>query len=134
MPRFYFEKLVRDKVLTRSLDDPKVLHVEYRLLGALDGKREIIKKIIEETNEIPVLSELTDEVVGEIADVQATVDALCKAYGISRVKLAEAVEKKADKNGSFDKNAFIEYVDLADDSEWVDIFRAQPDKYREDEL
>ena len=39
--------------------------------------------------------------------------------------------KKQDKSG-FDKRHYIKYHDLADDSKWVDIFRAQPDKYREE--
>ncbi|HRN90289.1 MAG TPA: hypothetical protein PK265_02765 [Candidatus Saccharibacteria bacterium] len=134
MPRFYFEKLVRDKILDRSLDDAEVLHVEYRLLGEIDKKQELIKKIIEEVDEIPITPELTDDVLGEIADVQATVDALCKAYGITKNQLTVAIEKKADKNGGFEKGAYIEYVDLSDKSEWVDIFRKQPDKYREEEL
>ncbi|RKV92728.1 MAG: DUF1653 domain-containing protein [Candidatus Saccharimonas sp.] len=39
--------------------------------------------------------------------------------------------KKQDKGG-FDKRHYIKYHDLADDSKWVKIFRAQPEKYREE--
>lgn len=39
--------------------------------------------------------------------------------------------KKQDKGG-FDKRHYIKYHDLVDDSKWVNIFRAQPEKYREE--
>ena len=39
--------------------------------------------------------------------------------------------KKQDKGG-FDKRHYVTYHDLADDSKWVEIFRAQPEKYREE--
>ena len=41
------------------------------------------------------------------------------------------MRKKQDKGG-FDKRHYIKYHDLADDSKWVKIFRAQPEKYREE--
>lgn len=132
MPRFYFEKLVRDKILERCLEDPKVLHTEYATLGDIALKQELVKKVLEEAAEVPIVPEANDDVVGEIADIQAVLDALRKAYGISKEALDAAVQKKADKNGAFDDAIYIDYVDLADDSEWVETFRQQPDKYREE--
>lgn len=131
MPRFYFEKLVRDKVLDRCLDDPKVLRTEYEKLAPIALKKALIDKIHEEAAEIPVQDELDDDVLSEIADVQAVVNALCNTYGISREQLAEAVARKEAKNGGFANGAYIDYVDLNEASEWVDIFCQQPDKYRE---
>lgn len=134
MPRFYFSKLIRNKILQRSLDDPKVLKVEYRTLDDAGYISELVKKVHEEADEIPLNGKLTDEVISEIADVQAVIDALVEAYNIPAEDLEAAKAKKQEKNGAFDERIYIDYVDLADDSEWVGIFRAQPDKYREEKI
>jgi predicted house-cleaning noncanonical NTP pyrophosphatase (MazG superfamily) len=130
MPRFYFRKLVRDQVLQRCLDDPKV-KTDYRILDPTAFKKELVAKIHEETDEIPIIDEPDNEVLSEIADVQAVIDALIESYGFTKEDIAAAQAKKAEKNGVFEKQAYIEKVDLDDDSEWVEIFRKTPDKYKE---
>ena len=130
MPSFYFKKLVRDQVLQRCLDDPKV-RTEYHVLTPNDFKKELIAKIHEESNEIPVLDEGNGEVLSEIADVQAVIDGLTDAYGYTKEQVAEAQAKKAAKNGAFEGRAYITKVDLDDDSEWVDYFPKSPEKYEE---
>jgi len=130
MPSFYFRKLVRDKVLQRCLDDPKV-HTTYRTLDLAEYKKELLAKVHEETDEIPVLDEKDDEVLSEIADVQAVVDALISSYGYTKDEVTAAQMKKQEKNGAFDDRAYIEKVDLEDDSEWIEYFRNAPEKYEE---
>jgi len=130
MPSFYFRKLVRDQVLQRCLDDPKV-KTQYRILDPVEFKKELITKIYEEAAEIPILTETNDEVLSEIADVQAVVDSLIEAYGYTKEDVVFAQNKKAAKNGSFEKRAYIEKVDLDETSEWAAYFRQSPDKYEE---
>ena len=36
------------------------------------------------------------------------------------------------KNGGYANKYFVEYVTLADDSEWIEIFLQLPDKYQEE--
>lgn len=132
MPRFYFEKLVRDKILPRTIDDPEVLHVEYQQLEGVGRAAALIKKIHEEADEIPALEAPDADAKAELADVRAVVKALQKQWGISDEELDEIEAAKTEKNGGFDNGDYIEYVDLSDDSEWVERFRAQPDKYREE--
>lgn len=130
MPSFYFRKLVRDKVLQRCLDDPEVT-TTYRTLDPMEYKQQLIEKIHEEAAEIPVLATADDEVLSEIADVQAVLDALTKSYGYTKEDIAAARDKKEAKNGAFDDRAYIEKVDLSDGSEWIEYFRNAPDKYEE---
>ena len=130
MPSFYFRKLVRDQVLQRCLDDPKVT-TGYRILDPIEFKKELVAKVHEETDEIPVLDTANDEVLSEIADVQAVIDSLVESYGYTKDDIATAQAKKAAKNGVFKDRAYIEKVDLTDDSEWTEYFRAAPDKYEE---
>ena len=130
MPTFIFKKLVRDQVLQRCLDDPKV-RTDYRILEPLEFKKELVAKIHEESDEIPVLEMGDDEVLSEIADVQAVIDSLIEAYGYTKEQVAAAQDHKAAKAGLFEKRAYIHSVDLDDDSEWVAYFRKSPEKYEE---
>jgi predicted house-cleaning noncanonical NTP pyrophosphatase (MazG superfamily) len=130
MPTFLFNKLVRDEVLQRCLDDPKV-RTDYRILEGEEYKKELIAKIHEETDEIPIRERGDEEVLSELADDQAAVDALRDAYGFTAEQVAEAQRAKLEKNGGFAVRAYIVSVELDDDSEWVGRFRAQPEKYVE---
>ena len=131
MPRFYFEKLVRDKVLDRCLEDPKV-KTTYRVLGNTEFVSELIKKVQEEAAEIPVKDSVDEEVLEEVADLRTAVKTLQNALGITDEDLEAVQQKKDDKNGVFEQRAYIEFVDLEEDSEWVEVFRKQPEKYREE--
>ena len=132
MIRFYLQKLVRDKVVKKCLDDPEVLHTEYRTLDKQAFRRELIRKVHEEADEIPLGDDQQDEALKELADLQEVVDALRQAFGFSIEQVQEEMARKKQDNGGFDNRHYIEYNDLVDNSKWVEIFRAQPEKYREE--
>ncbi len=132
MVRFYLQKLVRDKVVPNCLDDPDVVHTEYRELDSQEFRRELVCKVHEETNEIPLDDNQRDESLKELADLQEVIDTLRQDFGFSIEQVQEEMARKKQKKGGFDNRHYIEYNDLVDDSKWVEIFRAQPDKYREE--
>ena len=132
MVRFYLQKLVRDKVVPNCLDDPEVLHTEYRELDSQEFCRELVRKIHEEADEIPLGDKQRDESLKELADLQEVVDTLRQAFGFSIEQVQEEMARKKQDNGGFDNRHYIEYNDFTDDSRWVEILRAQPGKYREE--
>ena len=132
MIRFYLQKLVRDKVVKKCLDDEEVLHTEYRILDKQEFRRELLRKVHEEADEIPLNDDRRDESLKELADLQEVVDALRQDFGFSIEQVQEEMAHKKQDKGGFDKRHYIKYHDLADDSKWVEIFRAQPEKYREE--
>ena len=132
MIRFYLQKLVRDKVVKKCLDDEEVLHTEYRTLDKQEFRRELLRKVHEEADEIPLDDNQRDESLKELADLQEVVDALRQDFGFSIEQVQEEMSRKKQDKGGFDKRHYIKYHDLADDSKWVEIFRAQPGKYREE--
>lgn len=132
MVRFYLQKLVRDKVVPNCLDDPDVVHTEYRELDSQEFRRELVCKVHEETNEIPLDDNQRDESLKELADLQEVIDTLRQDFGFSIEQVQEEMARKKQKKGGFDNRHYIEYNDLVDDSKWVEIFRAQPEKYREE--
>lgn len=134
MPKFYFEKLVRDNVVDDCLVDPKVLETSYRVLEDGEYRQELIKKVSEEAAEIPLGETFNrEEALGEIADLQNVVDALREHYGFTENEVQMTGDEKTSKKGGFVQKHFIDHVVLADDSEWIAVLRQRPDKYREDE-
>ena len=132
MIRFYLQKLVRDKVVKKCLDDEEVLHTEYRILDKQEFRRELLRKVHEEADEIPLDDNQSDESLKELADLQEVVDTLRQDFGFSTEQVQEEMARKKQDKGGSDKRHYIEYNDLKDDSKWVKIFRAQPEKYREE--
>ena len=132
MVRFYLQKLVRDKVVKKCLDDEEVLHTEYRELDKQEFRRELLRKIHEEADEIPLGDNQRDESLKELADWQEVVDTLRQDFGFSIEQVQEEMARKKQDNGGFDNRHYIEYNDFIDDSRWVEILRAQPGKYREE--
>ena len=132
MIRFYLQKLVRDKVVKKCLDDEEVLHTEYRELNKQEFRRELLRKIHEEADEIPLDDDQRGESLKELADLQEVVDVLRQDFGFSVEQVQAEMACKKQSKGGFDKRHYIKYHDLDDDSKWVGIFRAQPEKYREE--
>ena len=132
MVRFYLEKLVRDKVVEKCKADPQVLHTEHHQLDHAAYRCELRRKIHEEANEIPLGEDRLEEALQELADVQAVLDALRDDFGFSPQQVQDAVAHKAAHAGGFQGRYYIAYNDLAEDSKWVEVFRAQPEKYREE--
>lgn len=134
MPRFYLEKLVRDKIVPNCETDDSVVHVSFRVLDGTELRREQVRKVIEEAEEVPLDDSNRQELLGEIADLQAIVNALRESAGFSGAEIDEAVSRKEGSKGGFDNRHYVDYVDLADDSPWIDVFRDQPHKYREEPI
>ena len=131
MPRFHFNKLVRDNIVQLCLDDPLVAETNYKVLGELEYKQALKDKIFEEVEEIPVREHRDDEVLGEIADLQTVLDHLRDVYDISDEEIKAEQQKKEDKKGAFKKRHYIEFVDCDESNPWTADFRKQPDKYPE---
>lgn len=134
MKRFHFEKLVRDKIVERNKSNPDVAHTEVRILNDIEYRQELVKKIVEESAEIPFQGNDREESLKELGDLQAVVDALRASLGISRQEVDDAVSAKEQEAGGFLLKHYIEYVDIVDSSEWVERFRSQPEKYREENV
>ena len=127
MPIFKFNKLVRSKLLN-----------EYNRLGQKvvikkltkdEHKRQLVKKLLEEVLEINF--DEPESIKDEIADVRQALDDLAEICGISEVDIKTAQQKKFDKKGGFSEGVFVETIRLAEDDEWIEYYRKNPDRYPE---
>lgn len=97
-------KLVRDKIpeiIKEHGEQPRI-----RILEAAEYKKELEKKLDEETAEYHDSKELE-----ELADILEVVYALCEADGHTRKELYQICEKKREKRGGFAGKIFLEGKD-----------------------
>jgi predicted house-cleaning noncanonical NTP pyrophosphatase (MazG superfamily) len=127
MPKFRFAKLVRDDIVDQRLAAGS--KPDYRILDKSEHVQELIKKIVEEAQEIPTAA--SGKLAEEIADVQQAVDDLREKLGVSSEEVAKAQQAKNEKAGAFKKGVYIESLEIDDDDEWVPYFRKNADRYPE---
>ncbi|MEI7689422.1 MAG: nucleoside triphosphate pyrophosphohydrolase [Candidatus Saccharibacteria bacterium] len=124
MPTFKLNKLVRDKLkgIYEGMDQKPT----YKKLSDIDHKTSLRDKIIEEASELDVSDEQS-RIIDEVADLRQILDDLVKLCDITedQVKLAQKI--KYDKKGGFIEGVFVDTIELADDDEWVEYYRKQPD-------
>lgn len=87
-------------------------------------------KLIEETKEL-AQSKNKENVIEELADVQEVIEALKSTLKIKDKEVEEKRKKKNDKNGSFSKKTYVDYLGLADNDPWLDYYLKNSDKYPE---
>lgn len=127
MPRFRFDKLVRDNIVESIIKSGG--KVKYRVLDKDKLKTELINKIVEEAKEIATA--IDDDLASEIADAQQAIDDLTRVYGLTPKNIKDAQNSKNNKAGAFKKAHFIEYVEVDDNNAWVEYYRKNPDRYPE---
>lgn len=134
MKRFYFQKLVRDKIVNNCLNDPEVTGIDWHILSENEYLEQLVKKVTEEVEEIPISKTQKSKALVELADLWTAYNALRDAIGFSQSEVDEAAQQKTAEKGDFSARHYIESVDLADQSDWVEILRKQPQKYPEQNL
>lgn len=115
---YRFEKLVRDKILAHLKQDGQVAH-RVRRLNNEEFVKSLIEKLREELEELETAKDKTD-MVSELADLQELVDELIKALNINSKKLEEKQGEKRKKNGGFKKRQYIGFVEVPEESKWID--------------
>jgi predicted house-cleaning noncanonical NTP pyrophosphatase (MazG superfamily) len=129
MPTFQLNKLVRDKL--REIYAGLNQKAKYKKLTPREHKRQLIRKITEEANEIDIDSSIS-EITGEIADLRQVLDDTMSLYGISEEQVKASQRISFDKKGGFIIGTYVETLELTDDDEWVDYYRKRPDIFPEE--
>jgi len=129
MPKFRLNKLVRDKLRDEytSLNQK----ASYRQLTTAEHGEALKHKIIEEVNEIS-LDASSEAIASELADVQQVLQDLMDAYGILASDVEELRKKKFDKKGGFSEATFVETLELESSDEWVEYYRKDPERFKEE--
>lgn len=127
MPRFTFNKLVRDKIVSQQIASGA--KPSYRRLDAQEHASALIAKLHEETDELAAAS--PENLAEEIADIQQVLDDLRSLHGIPQAAVTAAQARKLHANGGFSDGIFIDSVETAEDDRWTAYYRAHPERYPE---
>lgn len=129
MPIFKFEKLVRDGLpaeYERDGQKPDFVH-----LSTADHKRELIRKIGEEAQEVPIMQGHISDAVNEIADIQQALDDLIEVCGLDKAQIEQAMMEKRKRIGGFTAGIFVKTLELDERDEWTEYYRSRPDLFPE---
>ena len=102
-----FDKLVRDNI-------PEIIQNDgekpiFRILSNEEYWEYLLKKDIEELEEVR-LANSVDELKKELADKLELIKAMAKLNGFSLNDIIDEADKKALKNGGFEKRILLEKV------------------------
>lgn len=98
-----YNKLVRDNIPNICISNNQT--PKYRVLDDSEYQAALCKKLKEETKEYLISKDKE-----ELADILEVVEALAKFQGASLEELLKIKERKAEKNGKFEKKYFLESV------------------------
>ena len=128
MPKFLYNKLIRDHISDLATKDWAELDAEY-----IDGEKKVkalITKIGEESEEL--LNALSrEEKISELGDLQEIIDALCETLWISKDELIAAQTAKRTKKWWFSKWLYAHTMTVDEDHPRYKYFKENPDKYPE---
>lgn len=98
-----YRKLVRDNIPDICIKNNQI--PKYRVLDSAEYKKELCKKLKEETKEYLASGESE-----ELADILEVVETLAAMQGLSFDELIKIKDEKAKKNGKFENRYFLERV------------------------
>lgn len=128
MPKFQYNKLIRDQIYDLAIQDWASLDAEYitwdvKVLA-------LITKIAEESDEL--LKAMTrEDKIAELADLQEIIDALWSTLNISKEEVFKAQEFKKQKKWWFEKWLFAHSMTVNENHHRYQYFKDNSDKYPE---
>ena len=114
---FRLGKLVRDGIVAdmeRMGQKP-----EHSVLPEADRIAALQEKLLEESAEV------------DLPDLLEIIEELAKSEGKTLDDIRREQLAKRDKIGGFSAGSFVTTVTLEDTDEWVEYYRAEPDRYPE---
>jgi predicted house-cleaning noncanonical NTP pyrophosphatase (MazG superfamily) len=104
-----YKKLIRDRI--PEIMEEKGVKYGVRVLGDEEYKKELLKKIIEEAQEVLEVNGDKKELTKEIGDVLEIVDYLVSVFELDRKDIEKVRKGRKKSRGGFDKKLFLEYTE-----------------------
>ncbi|MCX6798425.1 MAG: nucleoside triphosphate pyrophosphohydrolase [Candidatus Falkowbacteria bacterium] len=104
-----YNKLVRDKIL--EIIKTSGQEAKARVLSEEEYRRELLKKLVEEANEVLAAGEDRPALTKEIGDVLTVIDYIIKAFYLSREEIETLKKFREETRGGFKERIFLESVE-----------------------
>jgi predicted house-cleaning noncanonical NTP pyrophosphatase (MazG superfamily) len=104
-----FNKLVRDRI--PEILAEKGVAFETTTLDDIGFSKELMKKLIEEANELVEARSSTEDLIKEIGDVYEVINAIVDTHNLDRSEIDRLQIERAQKRGKFEKKIFLVYTE-----------------------
>lgn len=130
MHRFLLNKLIRNNIV--SIFEKRGAVCKTEIVSDNGDFLELITQKISEELEEVFDSQSREELLIEVADFEEVFDIFKKVLDLKQEDIDAVRKAKTEQDGNFSDRIFAEYVDVPEtDTEDLEYFRAQPDKYPE---
>lgn len=129
MPKFWFRKLVRDKLPEVYVELGQ--KADIRRVKGDELWRELKRKFIEEASELPKTMDDKEALKTELGDLLRVLKDSAAHAGVDFAEIEKADSEKTAKKGGFLEGAYVETVETKDDDPWNDYFRKEPWRFPE---
>ncbi len=102
-------KLVRDRIL--EIIEQDGVAYESRILDEEEFKKQLLKKVVEEAQEVLDSNGNKDELVKELADLWEVIESIVKTFELDHEQIQEVKQHRHDLRGGFDNKIFLESTD-----------------------
>jgi len=104
-----YKKLVRDNIPEIIQKENKI--PKTRFLSNDEYKYELLKKLVEESNEVLGAREDKKDLIKELGDLLEVIDFAIKAFDLNKEEILTLKDKRKQERGGFDKQIFLESVE-----------------------
>lgn len=104
-----YNKLIRDRIV--EIIESDGLEYKTRVLEDAEFKQELLKKIVEESNEVLEAGNNREELVKEIGDVLEVIDAIVDAFELDKNEVEKVRLERKEKRGGFENRIFLEEME-----------------------
>lgn len=104
MKKVFYNKLIRDKIPEKLRNIHKAF--EIRKLDEDEFQKALLEKLKEESSGV-ANAQSREELIGELADLQAVMDEVKKNQGISLEEMDAVIKSNQDKKGGFDEKIWL---------------------------
>jgi predicted house-cleaning noncanonical NTP pyrophosphatase (MazG superfamily) len=102
-------KLVRDKIL--EIIKAEGVNYKSRILDDEEFKKELLKKLVEEANEVFHTNGDRKELLKELGDVWEVIESIIKTFEIEQSEIQKVKQERKDSRGGFDQKIYLEYTE-----------------------
>ena len=126
MIRFEFNKLIRNKLLNRMLDEGILVNSES--LSLSEYRVKLMEKLLEEAEEV-VTSDSMTSLIAELADLMEVIYSIAENHQIALKVIDDARLEKRERNGFFDQETYVNYIEVPKNNIKVLEYLAKNKKY-----
>ncbi|MGE5426013.1 MAG: phosphoribosyl-ATP pyrophosphohydrolase [Bacillota bacterium] len=104
-----YKKLVRDNIPEIIRKENKI--PKTRILSNDEYKYELLKKLVEESNEVLGAREDKKDLIKELGDLLEVIDSAINAFDLNKEEIFTLKDKRKQERGGFDKQIFLESIE-----------------------